>query len=692
VEFERLEALQRRLQDIKRLQSKSLRQYYATSPKSGLGIGFRHLWNEISSGGKPYSHASTATCIVSLTRTGVWWHAKNSTNDAVWSQDTSSILSHLCRGRPTLWKSAGLNKGNPFTVAFTLEAIKELLKEPSTLSSSVKKRAKTSIVGAETLLVGALKKRRSAQRSPNQFAEVGGAHVDYYPPTSFLTQLVVRAIGIDRLQERRALKDQVEAWCRRQIEHELALLTATASTRDPLALAYALAAFVGLIDTDAISRADAEMVKQAIDRVFDAQLTDGSWPRSRPLHHYPTIGNAYCYEYETLVQLLEQPYLEQLLIGKLEKLEVCIAALGQTANILPNGGKAWASGHHPHLSGAESWSTASVYHFVHALDRLVAEAIRQVTFAHVGAAYTRPCAGASTDVIFKPPDFVDSTLSLDGHEMSLCDAIQDRFLRPILVDMHQVERGERMSKKTPISAIFFGPPGTSKTSLAQLIAQHLGWPRLGIDPSHLFKGGLEQIQSESNRLFNMLATLERTVVFFDEFDEMVRERTSTRADLISRFLTTAMLPKLSRIAEERKIVFLLATNHIEDFDFAISRPGRFDLLLPVMPPSLSAKFAHKKWKGMKARFRGVLAKKSGDGRSYRDILEALTHAEFGALYDATKEISSVSSLQERIEKAWAKATLNKPYGAPKADDAELLVDVYRRQGNDFARAPPPKAD
>ena len=98
---------------------------------------------------------------------------------------------------------------------------------------------------------------------------------------------------------------------------------------------------------------------------------------------------------------------------------------------------------------------------------------------------------------------------------------------------------------------------------------------------------MDNIQSQADKLFSMLSATERVVVLLDEFDEMVRARQQGE-EVLSRFLTTAMLPKLARINEARKIVFLVATNYIGNFDIAISRRGRFDLTSEVMPPTLKA--------------------------------------------------------------------------------------------------------
>jgi hypothetical protein len=49
-----------------------------------------------------------------------------------------------------------------------------------------------------------------------------------------------------------------------------------------------------------------DIVRYAVDAFFSGQLEDGTWPRSKPLFHYPEVGNAYCFEYELLVQMLAE--------------------------------------------------------------------------------------------------------------------------------------------------------------------------------------------------------------------------------------------------------------------------------------------------------------------------------------------------------------------------------------------------
>src|SRR5262249_18388480 len=92
----------------------------------------------------------------------------------------------------------------------------------------------------------------------------------------------------------------------------------------------------------------------------------------------------------------------------------------------------------------------------------------------------------------------------------------------------------------------------------------------------------------ADEIFERLMELDHTVILFDEIDELVRER-DVEPDAFGRFLTTSMLPKLAELWEQRKVIYFIATNHIEYFDRAVTRAQRFDALIFVTPPSFKKK-------------------------------------------------------------------------------------------------------
>ena len=175
----------------------------------------------------------------------------------------------------------------------------------------------------------------------------------------------------------------------------------------------------------------------------------------------------------------------------------------------------------------------------------------------------------------------------------------------------------------------------------------------------------------ANRLFSMLTVTEQIVVLLDEFDEMGRDRTRNR-EVLSRFITTAMLPKLAKINEERKIVFLLATNYISGFDAAFSRGGRFDMLVQVMPPNLKAKAA--RWPLL-----GEALDKIGEGNPMVSTqLSELTYLETQQLVARLRSEMPAAEMARKIETAWENGTLN------RLNEVERVAQPARGSGRTLA--------
>ena len=408
------------------------------------------------------------------------------------------------------------------------------------------------------------------------------------------------------------------------------------------------------------------------------------------MFHYTEVGNAYCFDYELLTQLLLCKELQEDLLRHLSKLERAVLLAERTSYDLapdkPGQRLAWASGHHPQLEGPESWSTASVYHFTYALDRLVAEGIRRELFKALGLVYPGPPSGPSEMPpgegigSFASKNFLDADLVLpSGKTESLKEILAKRFVFPIAREADLVEHGGQLSKRTPMSAILFGPPGTSKTQLAKIISGYLGWPLVSIDPSFIVQEGLDKVQAMANRLFSMLESVEQVVVLLDEFDEMGRDR-SDNEDLLSRFITTAMLPKLAAINDARKIVFLLATNYVRGFDAAFSRGGRFDMRVQVMQPNLGQKLANKPWHAVFSEKLGLLG--AADKAKVEKNIARLTYLETEELVQELMLASDAKAVVAAAALADKNGTLSKANSDKYDEEADAPRSSDKPSGDD----------
>jgi len=620
LDFAQLESLRLLCREIRRCHSDSVGYF-------GYNGGFQHYKDK-----EPLkvSVSSSATCVISLVAADLWKENGEKTRQLV----------HKLIPKNT---SAGLPKNNPFTMAWILEAVTALEGYCAPLTSADLKQ----IEKMELMLQQAIRSGR------------GGVKIEKYPPSAYLTQLVVRAL-VNREKLNKKLRESVETWAWGELTRQIALVQAKTKTADPFAVAY-LVMIVSM--TTPISKITPEQTttqRSALKTFFESQLEDGTWPLSRPLFHYRKFGNAYCYEFEMLTQLLQQDKLQDLLLQYLPELRSAAESASYSVYRLQDTIQVWTSGHHPQQGKPESWATASVYHFFYELDRLLAEAVRRQLFQHLDLPLTRqvPDSGKSVKKVFAPK-FLDSRVRVRGTSRPLKKFLLDNFVEPLAGESKRVEKGDKFKKGTPISAIFFGPPGTSKTEMSQRIAEFLGWPLLAIDPSHLLRNGMDGIQAEANVIFRMLEETERVVVLFDEFDEFVRERGSSDAEQFSRLLTTAMLPKLASIHSRATLVFIIATNNIQQFDLAIRRPGRFDRVVQIMPPTYDEKMEKKNWGASGAVDVGKTLKQLGvkvDGQ-IRKHLADFTFLEFDAFASELAKAKDAQEALRALEYHWERCIL-----------------------------------
>jgi len=649
LDFEQLDDLRLYLEGFLKLAVSSMEKYW-----SNQAGGFTHIRNQQKETGD-FSKTSTATCVAFLVRTERW-----SIPNVPWEKAAPVLLKAIVKSD---WNSADLMPGNPFTTAFLLEAIADLqLVTTDRLSEDVER--------------GVSKRRQGLEA---ELKTGKGIKVGTFPATSFMTQKVLRTVARyhKKLPTEIARGAATFAWG--QLREESISLSMQEPYADVFELGYAALVASQTTELHEMSPRERDSLTFAIDQFFSAQRPDGTWPRSQPLFLYPEYGNAYCYDYEFLVQLLSDPQLQPMLLSKMPELKAAAQALGRRKiPIGAEGQVGWASGNlKRETTEPESWSTASALHFCDTLHRLIAESIRRSLFHYVRLAYPTPAFKAGSGKLSS--EFLDTPVDVGDKDkpVSLVHIVNEKFLAPLVANTERVRRGQPFPKDVRTSAILYGPPGTSKTKLASLIADGLGWPLLTLDPSHLTRKGFDALHEEANRIFTMLEATEEIVVLLDEFDELVLSRDEQGSESESRFLTTAMLPKLAALSDRRRIVYLLATNHLERFDAAISREGRFDMILPVAPPTLAAKL--KKWPEFRKAARAVKLDLDASARDDPILIDLadLTYNEFERLTLSVVNETDRGRFDEQIAAFSKRSTLTQ--AIPGSKDRKTWKDRMKEQ-------------
>ncbi len=176
-------------------------------------------------------------------------------------------------------------------------------------------------------------------------------------------------------------------------------------------------------------------------------------------------------------------------------------------------------------------------------------------------------------------------------------------------------------RKASKGVLLFGPPGTGKTLIGKAIAHESGATFFAISASSLMSKWIGEGEKTVRTLFAVAAYRQPAVVFLDEVDSLLTQRSSDENEATRR-IKTEFLVQLDGAGSDQdaQVVIVGATNRPEELDEAARR--RFVKRLYVPLPGLE---------GRLQLLRSLLHKDRN--------MCALSDAEMGALAEQTKGFS-----------------------------------------------------
>ncbi|CAK9184708.1 unnamed protein product [Ilex paraguariensis] len=145
---------------------------------------------------------------------------------------------------------------------------------------------------------------------------------------------------------------------------------------------------------------------------------------------------------------------------------------------------------------------------------------------------------------------------------------------------------KRIGTRPPTGVLMFGPPGCSKTLLARAVASEAGLNFLAVKGPELFSKWVGESEKAVRSLFAKARANAPSVIFFDEIDGLavIRGKESDGVSVADRVMSQ-LLVELDGLHQRVNVTVIAATNRPDKIDPALLRPGRFDRLLYVGPPS-----------------------------------------------------------------------------------------------------------
>ncbi|KHM99935.1 Putative AAA domain-containing protein C24B10.10c [Glycine soja] len=214
--------------------------------------------------------------------------------------------------------------------------------------------------------------------------------------------------------------------------------------------------------------------------------------------------------------------------------------------------------------------------------------------------------------------------------------------------------------------LLFGPPGTGKTMLAKAIAKEAGASFINVSMSTITSKWFGEDEKNVRALFTLAAKVSPTIIFLDEVDSMLGQRTRVGEHEAMRKIKNEFMTHWDGLLTKQgeRILVLAATNRPFDLDEAIIR--RFERRIMVELPSVENR---------EKILRTLLAKEKVDNELEFKELATMTEGYTGSDLKNLCTTAAYRPVRELIQQERLKS-LDKKQKAAKGQNK----DVQESQG------------
>ncbi len=166
-----------------------------------------------------------------------------------------------------------------------------------------------------------------------------------------------------------------------------------------------------------------------------------------------------------------------------------------------------------------------------------------------------------------------------------------KALRRVAAFMKDPKQYAAVGAKAPRGVLLDGPPGTGKTLLAKALAGECGASFISVDGSYfssMFYGaGIGKVKE----LFKKARESAPCIIFIDEIDGIGKRSNGKEAgtgggEQEQNRIINRLLVEMDGFSALENVVVIGATNHVDNVDEAMRRPGRFDLIVRTALPTV----------------------------------------------------------------------------------------------------------
>ncbi|HEX5727504.1 MAG TPA: AAA family ATPase [Longimicrobiaceae bacterium] len=254
-------------------------------------------------------------------------------------------------------------------------------------------------------------------------------------------------------------------------------------------------------------------------------------------------------------------------------------------------------------------------------------------------------------------------------------------LQELVEFLRAPERFAALGARIPKGTLLVGPPGTGKTLLARAVAGEASVPFFFLSGSEV-TGFLVGMGAHRVKQLFRKARKKGGVIFIDEIDALGGKRGRNRSHNEDDRTLNQLLVELDGFSPLDGVVVVGATNRPEDLDEALKRPGRFDRIIAVSPPTVQGREAilrlHAGRRGIPLHAEVDLARlaRLTPGATGADLANLLNEAAIAAAraHEARVRWEHVESARDRL-------LLGKERLGFRALDRERCTIAYHEAGH-----------
>lgn len=162
--------------------------------------------------------------------------------------------------------------------------------------------------------------------------------------------------------------------------------------------------------------------------------------------------------------------------------------------------------------------------------------------------------------------------------------LKARLKSDLLAPLIEPARYQSFGVSAPNGLLLYGLPGCGKSLIGRVLASQANLTCRLLVPSDITSMWIGEGVGKIRDVFTWAIKQAPSMLIFDEFDGVAPQRSESNMHTDEKRQVNELLAQLDRLSG-KPVVVVATTNYARGIDSAVRRSGRFDLKIPVFPPT-----------------------------------------------------------------------------------------------------------